>query len=403
VSFSKYLDTIAHVRRLTLPPEVEHRNLVRHVVVILTSSRSGSSYFKNLLAQHPAVATLTGEEEPYYLLTFNGFPFTSPSDALQALRKEDMVANYIWQDLTVNDVNENARDTLVNAWYRRFPLQVLREVSKDAIDRAVSIKEETHKPLLLTLLPDEWVGLYDGALPHRSPWQQQFKIEEPPFVQATARTPITVDHLRDHVLLFKTPSDAYRIGLFEQLYPEAKIDYVHLTRGFAQTVNGLMDGWECNFGFFSHNLTLTGLDLTQRLNIEGYSDRYPYGSDWWKFDLPPNWPSFTKNVHLAEVCVNQWESAHTAILESSVKPYRVKCEDLANPASRLAVLNGVFAHMGLTPMDDVQWSGTVMATDNPSRFRWYKRERMMLQLAERKRTQGVMSQLGYSMDPNTWS
>jgi len=395
VSFTKYLETIAAVRELTLPTSRDDRYAVRHVVVVLTSSRSGSSYFKQLMAQHPAIATLTGEEEPYNLLTFNGFPFTGKSDAFNQLYRADELASYIWQDLTVNDLNENKLGTLAEAWWRRFPLQILRRVGKDLIYDTLARGE----PLLETVLPPELAGLYDGSK-RRSAFQMQFKIEEPPFVHATDRLPIAPEHLADHVLLFKTPQDAYRIGLFEKLYPEAKISYIHLTRGFAQTVNGLMDGWESNYGFFSHNLTVTGIDFDQRLNIKGYSDRFPYGLDWWKFDLPPNWREYV-NSPLPEVCMNQWESAHSAILYNGAQSYRVKYEDLME--APLAILNNVFEHIGLTPLDSLPEIGPVMATEPPCKFRWRKRAKVIMDLAERPFAKSLMNELGYSMDPGAWS
>ena len=48
---------------------------------------------------------------------------------------------------------------------------------------------------------------------------------------------------------------------------------------------GLMDGWLYPLGFFSHDLSKVGCQLA----IQGYSDVVPFGSKWWKFDLPRNW------------------------------------------------------------------------------------------------------------------
>ena len=52
-------------------PVTELGPVVRRVVVVLCGSRGGSSLFKEALAQHPQVASLDGELDPFireYLL-----------------------------------------------------------------------------------------------------------------------------------------------------------------------------------------------------------------------------------------------------------------------------------------------------------------------------------------------
>ncbi|UXH76492.1 sulfotransferase [Roseateles amylovorans] len=397
-------------------PSSELDLLVRRVVVILSSSRCGSSLFKEALSQHPRIASLDGELDPLLALSGNGFNQNSDSDCLEWVANTAELTSSIMDELSFVSTELLDHESLLRKWKNRlllqFPTHFLRadaaqgleqslEVALSQIDRHDCRSEAELQALILaTVFHDEpWrIGYYDGSARPAAGlyFDEPVKIEEPPFVVPTLRRRrFGLADLGNSVLLFKSPSDAYRIGTYEQLFPNAKVTYIHLTRGFAQSVNGLMDGWLYPLGFFSHDLSKIGCQLA----IRGYSDVVPFGGKWWKFDLPRNWRHYTRG-RLENVCLNQWYSAQDAILQSGVCSLRVSFEQfMADPA---AVLGSITDHLGLPAMTLPGELPVKMATEAPRARRWQKRSDLILQLAQRAEVREMMSRLGYTMEPDTW-
>lgn len=393
------------------------RTRVRSVAVILTSSRSGSSLLKSVLASHPEIAALDGELEPFLALTGNGFGHNSDSDAIVRLAAPDALADHIFDGLTVAAGEPMSLPQLKLRWVRRILLQFpavfsqqaeyrrLLDVLDDVLPHVHSSHHEHSESALqkAVLTAVHWdypwrIDYYDGNLGPalNRPFDEVAKIEEPPFVLPSLyRRPFTGADADSKTLLFKTPSDAYRIGIYEQLFPNADIRYVHLTRGYAQAVNGLMDGWLSPIAFFAHDLAGT----EKKLEIRGYSDCVPFGYRWWKFDLPMNWCDFTA-ASLGEVCLNQWMTCHRSILTSGIQTLGVAFESfLADPA---AEMERITSHLGLSPMGSVPSLPIIMATEQPSPQRWHKRREPLLALGQRPEVHAMMEGLGYSMDPGSW-
>jgi hypothetical protein len=252
---------------------------------------------------------------------------------------------------------------------------------------------EASQKLAFTLFKEK-SGLYDMCEGSYDFMLQKYKIEEPPFVSPPQRRSFTKQDAEEKVVVFKTPQDCYRIGIFEKLFPNAEIKYIHLTRGFAQTLNGLMDGWLSDTGFFAHDVSI----IKEQLNIEGYSDVKPYGSKWWKFDLPPNWRDY-KDAPLHEVCLNQWHSAHTHILNSRKQCLHIKFEDfLTNPSE---TANKITEYLGIKPIN-VDNIPVVMSTFAPEQHRWLKRSALIHELSDRHDVKELMSELTYKMEPELW-
>lgn len=408
---------LAAVNRLRQVEPVAWRAEVREVAVILTSSRSGSTLLKSVLAEHPRIASLDGEIEPYLVLSENGFGHGADSDALAELRNPERLADHVFDDLSLPGAEPAPPDWLRRRWANRLLLQFPAYFADSLRHRRM---QDALEQALAQAGP--WPADPDGALRQalvlqavfaQAPWRRRYydghagsvgtqyfdepyKIEEPPFVLPRhGRRPFALADAADKVLLFKAPSDAYRIGMYEQLFPNAEVTYIHLTRGFAQSVNGLMDGWLYPRGFFSHDLSKIGCELA----IEGYSDTVPFGRKWWKFDLPRNWRKFTR-AKLEEVCLNQWYSIHEAILQSGVCTLRVSFEDfIANPA---AVLGRITDHLGLPAMALPGALPVKMATEPPGLRRWHKRGPLLLDLGRRAEVREMMDRLGYPMDPDRW-
>lgn len=384
---------------------------VKKVCVILSSSRSGSSVFKKVLQAHPDVASLDGELEPILILTRNGFPFNSDSDELGVLDNKPQILNLMREYLRIPNINICSNDEIVNRWANRLKLQ-FADLDIVKITRAIAAIVESHdfnsfksegdinNQILDNIFKYEtWrKSYYDGFFDKKDfkPFDME-KIEEPPFVSPSLYSRnITQQDLREKVFLFKTPQDAYRPNLYKELFPNADITYIHLTRGYAQTVNGLIDGWISPVGFFSHDMSNAGV----KLSIERYSEAYPFGEVWWKFDLPPNWKGFIRSA-LIDVCANQWIQAHRSILNNFQNCHQIKFEDfLMNPsetvrqAERMLFLKETGTDLLKLPL--------IMATEQPKELRWKIRAKEILPLYGREDIKSMMDSLGYGANQDLW-
>lgn len=397
-------------------PRSELDLLVRRVVVILSGSRSGSSLVKETLALHPRIASLDGELDPLLALSGNGFNQNSDSDCVERVANAKELASGILEEISFASADLLDTKLLLRKWKNRlllqFPSHFLDAGAYRRLERSLEMvlsqfdrgdrrsEAELQDLVLSAVFSDEpWrISYYDGKAVSDAGihFDEPLKIEEPPFVVPTLRRrPLRLADVQDSVLLFKSPSDAYRIGMYEQLFPNAELTYIHLTRGFAQSVNGLMDGWLHPLGFFSHDLSKVGCELA----IQGYSDTVPFGRRWWKFDLPRNWRTFTR-TKLEAVCLNQWYSVHEAILHSGVCSLHLSFEDfVANP---VAALRRITDHLGLPAMAPPGALPVKMATEPPRSKRWHKRGSLLMNLGRRTEVREMMDRLGYSMDPDTW-
>lgn len=389
---------------------------VKKVVVILTSSRSGSSLVKKILASHPDIASLDGEIDPFLVLSKNGFGYDSDSDAIVKISNKNELLDNIFDNLTIPTEEMCSFTEIKERWIKRFLLQfpnifsdddkykklleVLDKSLKELGEKNVKEEKKIHELILSEVFKEElWrVSYYDGFVNknHIKPFHEEVKIEEPPFVTPSLHSrSFTASDSKNKTLLFKTPQDSYHIGMYEQLFPNAEIKYIHLTRGYAQSVNGLMDGWLYPLGFFSHNMRAKNIEL----NIKDYSNTFDFGKSWWKFDLPPNWHDFI-NSKLIDVCANQWLSAHKTIIESEIPVLQISFEEiLSKPKDTFSKIT---KYLNLAEIEMKDTLPLVMTIDKPKDYRWRKRENEILALGERKEIKEMMEVLGYSMNPETW-
>ena len=405
---------IERLHRLRTVPHAAWAHKVTRVAVILSGPRSGSSLLTSLLSDHPAVASMDGEINPLLTLSGNGFGLTSDSDSIHHVVNQALLTDLIFDALGV-PAKEVDVEWLRARWVKRlvfhFPASfsdragyeemagaVRRGITRDMVRRSGTPRALRDAVLFeVYRRTPERLWFYDGVMSGAAPkglwFDEKSNLEEPPFVvPASYRRGFVEDDCADKCLLFKTPPDVYRPGLYEKLFPNALIRYVHLSRGFAQTVNGLMDGWLSPVGFLSHR-------MDKSLAIKGYSDVVPFGRHWWNFEVPPNWRLYTEEP-LEEVCLNQWRSAHLATLHRDLKPLRVKFEHFLLDPQR--TFDRITGYLDLPNIRAPRQLPIVMSTEKPAGQRWRAREATMMKLAQRCDVVELMDELDYRMESAEW-
>lgn len=252
-------------------------------VLIVGAPRSGTSMLQKVLRNHPVFWSLPSESDMIW------DQFCHP--ALHEWESESLDEN----DLSAANRSEILR--LFHAYMR--PAAFWRP-----FENANVIWGFRRMPVIRKLMR----GTFKRVLPLLS--------------RLSART-------REQRLLEKTASNCFRLGLVNDVFPDAKIIYP--TRNGLNNVNSLINAWRHPDRFFTY-------DVPADLDIAGYDHRR------WKFVLPPGWRDYTTRP-LAEVCAFQWQSCHRSMLAETAKDkyrgrvYRLKLEELvANPESQLRAL-----------------------------------------------------------------
>jgi hypothetical protein len=426
-------------RRLGLAGRPFPREQVRDVVLLLSSSRGGSSFLTSMLRRSRWLLHLRAEINPMLRLTGRGHPRNGTgSDALDAghLGEPSDLDPFLWWEVgrRVDRLPAGApRHRFAGDLYGRLTMQWPEvELDPERLDRWTGetldelVREHGWQPggfpdarlFLAHLLsrvrrahPEIDPFYYDipPAMLHQAmpdlplggegPPSPEL-VEEPPFI-----TPAPLVGATDlsRPLIIKTPSNVYRLPFLAALFPRARLRVLHLVRNPAASINGLYDGW-CHRGFFSHR-------LDRPLAIAGYSDRFPdWGRSWWNFDLPPAWKEWT-DLALEEVCARQWMEAHRTILRyverSAVDRYILRFEDLVGAReSRMRVMSGLCDWLGVGPegMEEVISHGLppVMATRPPAPARWRRRAGRILPLIESGEVQTTARRLGYREASDEW-
>jgi hypothetical protein len=249
------------------------------------------------------------------------------------------------------------------------------QVLNDQLFHSVFIKhlQETH--------PEVHPGFYDinydkhikpifGDIGVPETFSTSHIIEVPPYITIS---PWENQSVADKPLFLKAPNTAYRLDFMQELFPNAEIKFIHLTRDWRASVNGLFDSWGSN-AFHSYK-------LGPGLNIGGYSDKSLNGELWWKHDLPPGWQNYIDKP-LEDVAAFQWASAHNHILEftennANIDVFRLSHESNVNPETRHHNIHELVDWLGVesTPqlesfLDEMP---LVMATKKPKPERWRER------------------------------
>lgn len=332
---------------------VETEYIPKRIIQIISGSRSGSSLLKSVLAKSPDVTSLAGEEEPYIPLSGNGYGYTSKYDGFTELQNPSLFRKLITTELTT----EKPWEWRLGLQYKGAKLASLLE-GLDNLD---------------TANPFDWLrsygvaGYYDGCQLEERLSFSEMVYEMPPYVLPNCSR----NSLSD-TLLLKSPYNVYRQGVLEKVYPTTEFSYVILTRNPAATINGLIDGWKANYGFYKH--------LT------------PYG--WWKFEMPPDWENYVNKTSL-ERSWHQWESSYT-LITGNWKGQIVRFEDLVTEPEK--TIKSLCKRLEIEP-PEISKLPLVMSTEKPEPYRWKKRANRILQILERSRK--LIVTLNY-LDERQW-
>ncbi len=379
------------------------------LILVLSSSRGGSSVFVELLRRARRLRHLPGEVNPLLRVAGLGFPDSGAgSDALDAghaaspgadrfLRLLDAQAGWpgradaaafpqqVWERLAWQWPHVALRpDDVTNAVAACWALAD----DPPAFTRAVVDRLRRTYPL--------HAGLYDLPPVVGDPAPPPDAVlEEPPFVLLA---PWQNGGDPTLPVVIKAPSNAYRLDFYARLFPDIRI--LHLTRNPGASVNGLVDGWR-HTGFHAYDVP--------PLAIDGYSDLVPGGDRWWKFDLAPGWEAW-RDRPLLDVVAFQWVSAHRAILDwtaahPAVRTLTVRFEDfLSGPVD---VVSRVYDWLGTPVEPDVarvaeRGLPPVMATSAPRSRRWFERAELLGPVLRRPDVVETAERLGYP-DPRSWT
>ena len=406
----------------------EFRTAVRDVLLVVSSSRGGSSIVAEILRRSRGLLHMRAEINPFLVLHGLAHPESkTDSDQLTDDHVDDranaFAAELAWDCGRPREAAE--RNCWITDLAIRFQFQwPTLHIDRVAVERATTqigphdfVDPGRFYATLLDAMEREQTGFlanyYDlGSLGRRRGFKApqgppgELVVEEPPFVCIEPWEGATPEDWGRLPIVLKTPSNAYRLRFYRALFPNARLRVLHLTRNPAAAVNGLLDGWNYPCGFFSHRLGTT-------LDIQHYSDVSAWGQTWWNFDLPPGWAAHT-NETLAEVCAFQWHSAHETILRDvrdlelgSTEYLRVTFEDLVGPPEiARATVTQIGRWLGLQDKDQLStWTPdmpAMMATVPPRPRRWMDRADTLGPLLEQGDLVEMAERLGYGHNTDAW-
>lgn len=430
-----------------LPTPLFRRSLsdVRRILIINSSSRSGSSLLYALLRKLDGVYAISGEAAPFYKLNTalaicNLFQSDKiPSTLLDAAVDVEGLSRDFFTDLHHAragiltgeiDPDELADDLLLRLplqWTdvdfdpatlrRRIITALERYAGQNAVFKAdefyLVLLEEIRKtypevnPFYYDINPGKVARHFPLVEVPSGPPNSRFNIEEPPFILLSPGHKATPADLEVNTLLLKSTVDCYRMNLVEKLFPDADIRIIHLTRNPAASTNGICDGW-LHWGFFSHNLKpyFDGCSDLKGLRIRGYSDLRPFGRYWWNFDLPEGWQEVIEK-DLVEVSAFQWYSANREIVRylsrGNGKHLAVRYENIIrDPGSRNREFESILAFMDMSldriPQLELDDLPVVQATHLPQPYRWKKRTDILARLLGDPGIVEMADRLGYKKD-----
>jgi hypothetical protein len=413
---------------------------IHEILLVASSSRSGSSLLVEMLKCSVGFLHTAGEINPYLRLAGLTWP-DLPSDALSSadaspgamamLRRLlaldiEFAGAYGRNDWTADDLSGSSYMARVCCRLcLQWPLlPITIEEIEECILRVLSAgrggtKPSTHRWCLAEFYA-QLLQQLRSAYPEINPYYYDIDqailrryfpdipvpsgppspciLEEPPFVlvRPTSRVP----RRGPYTLVIKAPSNAYRLDFLTRLFPDARPRLLQLTRNPASAINGIYDGWLYR-GFHSY---FVGHDL----RIGGYSEEGRPDFGWWKFDLPPGWEA-RRNASLVETAAFQWTAAHRAIFRyagsRNIEYRRIRHEDVVTGfANDVHSLRNIRDWLGddLFPRVTADKIHPVMMTQPPRRGRWREKAHILRDGLNDGSVLEVAQELGYD-NPENWT
>ena len=420
---------------------------VKKVILINSAPRSGSSLLFAVLKKIPQVYSLSGESVPFYKL--NGlssdyfFSDKIPAELAEIRNDNFPMSRDFMSDFSITNVqdsiidNSNLLNQYIDDLVLRFSMQwpeidfsytVFRKLANRAFNayakRCKKFCKEIFYIELLEFLRREYsdINPYYYDIPQDmikarfpdldipvAPPNNVLTIEEPPFILLSPDKKVAEKDLSEKVLLLKSSVNCYRMDCIKNIFPNADIRVIYLTRNPAASINGLYDGWLYR-GFFSHNLESFirySKPMFKRLKIAGYSDKYEWGKWWWNYDLPPGWQDYTERS-LEEVCAFQWCFANKTIQEymrnGTIQYIQIKYENIAgNFELRYSEMKRIIDFMGMDKEFikalELERLPLVQATHSPQfSYRWKKRRNIISPLLNNFKIYETYNNLGYNKE-----
>jgi len=410
---------------------------IKKVILILAASRSGSSLLYEILKQTDQLMSLDGECTPFYKLHKCSFPFNNlKSDLIESNNSQCL--NYldnIFKDIALEI---GIGSELQKFCFKDHSYSLIRRLALQwpnlglSLDQWESYLNNSYAKINTSnsqwninnfyslLIKDIQFNNNNNNINYlyyddtgnkkkfsknenfnKCPPNKYFCIEEPPFIFFKPRKRPCLDEYKSLPLIIKTSVDAYRVSFVKKLFPKAEFKIIYLKRNPAASIHGLFKGW-LHKGFYSHNLK-----NIKKLKIEGYSDIYEWGTNWWKFDLPPEWEKVTSHP-LEYVCGFQWMSANKSIieninLESQNDILIIKFEDfIENDTNRQKIFNNICKFIGIKLDNSINKFlnnlPVVMATESPSNYRWKKHYDKIMNVVNQKDILELSKLMGYSIN-----
>jgi hypothetical protein len=399
---------------------------VRWVLVVVSSSRGGSTLVGELFRRSPGLLTLRAEINPLFVVA--GLEAAAgdrtaalaaevaaetgrPAPTLPPEDRKEFATALAWRltaqwpavDIDPDEVERWVDETLSElaaadpAWSApAFPDRVAFHLR--LLGRARSAHPAVN-PWYYDI-PADRVGAAFPDLPQPEGPPGEHLVEMPPFVLIGPWHRAEPDDYSSAPLVLTTPRNAFRLSFLQSLFPAARMQVLHLVRNPAASVNGLIDGWR-HRGFFN-----TAVET--RLEIPGYSDRFArWGDRWWNYDFWPGWEKW-RRAPLAAVCAEQWRTLHQAALdwlaETGVEHHRLRFEDVVGGGrDRRRVFGELAAWFGEDRLDGLSrlQLPPLMATVPPTPGRWAGRAGSVLAAVGTGPVRDLADRLGYD-DPAEW-
>ena len=398
---------------------------VRDLVVICTSSRSGSSALTELLRRSPDLLTFSGEVNAHFTIPVLGrgpelladpTPVAGEGDGLGIVRAEmaldlgqaapldedvGRLADHTAWRLTMQWPHIDIDPAKVRSLTEGSLTEVASRIHDPPGDRTAAFFEALMRRLH-EVHPDVRWRRYDARAdlpdePEPCGPHAQTIIEMAPFLLPRGWRPATVSQVRHMPVVVTAPRNAFRLPLLRRVFPNARMRVLHLTRNPAATINGLRDGW-LHWGFFT-------VDVGDRLDTQGVG--WP---TWWCFDLPPGFQAWTRRP-LVDICAFQWRAAHTETLRAcaqmGLERFCVRFEELTGtPSVASTAVERLAERIGIDPAPLLRADGPalpkVMSTEEPQHQRWRANAGVLAPALRDDQTLAVASALGYSTDGSDW-